>query len=117
MLDEALARLDADLADQTRPFEAELARLDSLPGVNRRIAEVLAVDMKPFVAIEHLALWAGMCPGNRTSAIGFAQPYPMCYTFRVLSGDGPGGADAIRTNEHQVFTSVEDPTCQKKSSL
>jgi len=71
-LDEALARLDAEVADQTRPFEAELVRLDSIPGVNRRVAEVLVAeigwDMKPFRDAAHLASWAGMCPGNKTSA-------------------------------------------------
>jgi transposase len=70
-LDEAIAHLDAEVAEQTRPFEAELARLDSIPGVNRRIAEVLAaevgVDMKPFADAEHLASWGAMCPGNKTS--------------------------------------------------
>jgi len=71
-LDDAIARLDAEVADQTRPFEAELVRLDSIPGVNRRIAEVLAaevgVDLHAFANAEHLASWAGMCPGNKTSA-------------------------------------------------
>lgn len=70
-LDEAIERLDAEVAQQMRPFEAELARLDSIPGVNRRIAEVLVaevgVDMKPFADAEHLASWGGMCPGNKTS--------------------------------------------------
>jgi transposase len=71
-LEEAIARLDVEVAEQTRPFEAELVRLDSIPGVNRRVAEVLAaevgVDMKPFGDAEHLASWAGMCPGNKTIA-------------------------------------------------
>jgi transposase len=71
-LEEAIERLDAEIAAQMQPFEAELARLDSIPGVNRRVAEVLAaevgVDMKPFADAEHLASWAGMCPGNKTSA-------------------------------------------------
>jgi transposase len=70
-LDEAIERLDIEIREQMRPFEAELTRLDSIPGVNRRVAEVLAaevgVDMKPFADAEHVASWAGMCPGNKTS--------------------------------------------------
>jgi transposase len=71
-LEEAIARLDAEVAEQTRPFETELVRLDSIPGVNRRVAEVLAagvgVDIKPFADAEHLASWAGMCPGRALKA-------------------------------------------------
>jgi transposase len=71
-LDEAIERLDRELAEQMRPFAAVLARLDSIPGVNQRIAEVLLAevgsDVKAFEDADHLASWAGMCPGNKTSA-------------------------------------------------
>ncbi|HEY3033156.1 MAG TPA: IS110 family transposase, partial [Streptosporangiaceae bacterium] len=70
-LDEAIAELDAEIAERTRPFEAELARLDTIPGVDRRIAEVLVaevgVDMARFATARHLASWAGMAPGNHAS--------------------------------------------------
>src|SRR5215472_14895107 len=43
-------------------------RLDLVPGVDRRVAEVLLAevgpDMKPFPTHANLAAWAGMCPGN-----------------------------------------------------
>ena len=71
-LDEAIARVDAEIEEKTRPFEATLARWDSLPGINRRIAEIViaevGVDLKPFADARHLASWAGMCPGNDQSA-------------------------------------------------
>lgn len=70
-LDEALARLDAQIAEQMRPFEATLARWDSLPGINQRIAQIIVAeigaDLKPFDHAEQLASWAGMCPGNNQS--------------------------------------------------
>jgi transposase len=70
-LDEQLAKLDAEIAEQMRPFEAEVMRWDQLPGINRRIAEVLiaevGADLKPFQDAQHLASWAGMCPGNNES--------------------------------------------------
>lgn len=54
-----------------RPFEATIARWDSLPGINRRIAEIviaeIGVDLKPFEGARQLASWAGMCPGNNES--------------------------------------------------
>jgi transposase len=71
-LEEAMARLDAEIRELMTPYVAQLAALDSIPGVSHRIAEVLiaeiGVDMVPFASAERLASWAGMCPGNHESA-------------------------------------------------
>jgi hypothetical protein len=44
--------LDAKIEEQTRPFTTEIERLDAIPGVDHRGAEVLLAevgpDMKPF---------------------------------------------------------------------
>jgi transposase len=70
-LDEAIERLDEEVAERLRPFEAELARLDTIPGVGRKTAEVPAaevgLEMGPFPSAAHLASWAGLCPGNHQS--------------------------------------------------
>jgi transposase len=72
LLDEQIARLSQEIAERLRPFEEELVRLDTIPGVGRRTAEVIAaevgLDMSPFPTAGHLASWAGMCPGNDQSA-------------------------------------------------
>jgi len=71
-LDERIARLDAEIGERTRPFADVLERLDTIPGVGRRTAEILVaeigVDMARFPTAAHLASWAGMCPGNNESA-------------------------------------------------
>ena len=71
-LDEAIERLSQQIAEKLRPFEDELARLDTIPGLGRYTAEVLAaeigLDMSQFPTAGHLASWAGMCPGNHESA-------------------------------------------------
>ena len=71
-LDEAIARLDAEIAERLRPFEDQLERLDTIPGVGRRTAEILlaeiGADRGRFPTAAHLASWAGMCPGNNESA-------------------------------------------------
>jgi transposase len=71
-LEEEIARLSAAIAERLRPFEEELARLDTIPGVDRRTAEVLlaeiGADVARFPTAGHLASWAGMCPGNHESA-------------------------------------------------
>jgi transposase len=71
-LDEAIERLDKEIADKLRPFEAQIALWDSLPGIGTRLAEIIVAeigaDLKPFEDAKHLASWAGMCPGNNESA-------------------------------------------------
>jgi transposase len=71
-LDEAITRVSAEIAERLRPFEDEITRLDTIPGVSRRTAEVLVAeigtDMARFPSAQHLASWAGMCPGNHQSA-------------------------------------------------
>jgi transposase len=71
-LDEEIDRLSAAIAARLQPFEAELNRLDTIPGVDRQTAEVLlaeiGADLARFPTAGHLASWAGMCPGNHESA-------------------------------------------------
>jgi transposase len=54
------------------PFVDALDRLDTIPGVGRRSAQILiaeiGLDMRRFPSAAHLASWAGMCPGNNESA-------------------------------------------------
>jgi len=72
LLDEQIERLSAEIAARLRPYEAELVRLETIPGVGRHIAEILAaemgLEMERFPSAGHLASWAGMCPGNYESA-------------------------------------------------
>jgi transposase len=53
------------------PFGEVIDRLDEIPGINVRTAQVLVaecgVDMTRFPSAGHLASWAGMCPGNHES--------------------------------------------------
>jgi len=70
--EELITELDSKIEEHTRPHAAEIERLDAVPGVDRRVAEVLLAevgpDMNPFPSDEHLSSWAGMCPGNEESA-------------------------------------------------
>jgi transposase len=45
LLDEQIAQLSAEIAARLRPYEALLQRLETIPGVGRRTAEVLAAEM------------------------------------------------------------------------
>jgi transposase len=67
-----LLRYEARIAELMAPFAAAEARLRTIPGVDRRAAQVLVAetggDMSRFASAGHLASWAGMCPGNDRSA-------------------------------------------------
>jgi transposase len=71
-LDEALAELTAQIEEALAPFATEAARLDTIPGVGPRTAEILiaelGVDMRQFPTARHAASWAGLCPGTHESA-------------------------------------------------
>ena len=67
-----ISRLDEKIAELTRPLGPVLEKLDAIPGVDRRVAQVLMAeigpDMTPFPSDAHLASWAGVSPGNNESA-------------------------------------------------
>jgi transposase len=71
-LDDAIATFDRHVERLTAPQAEALARLDTIPGVARRTAEVIAAelgcDMTRFPTAGQAASWAGLCPGNHESA-------------------------------------------------
>lgn len=71
-LDEAIVRFNEQIESYRHPFEEAVVNLDTIPGVARRTAEVIASeignDMSRFISAEHLAAWAGVAPGNHESA-------------------------------------------------
>jgi transposase len=71
-LDDAIATCDRHITTLTAADADALARLDTIPGVARRTAEVIAAelgcDMTRFPTAGHAASWTGLCPGNHESA-------------------------------------------------
>jgi transposase len=71
-LEAEIATVGAEIAERMTPLAAELAILDSIPGIGRWSAEVILAeigpDMSRFPDDGHLASWAGMCPGHDESA-------------------------------------------------
>src|SRR5262245_24341548 len=71
-LDETIEAVSQQIDVVIAPFADEVARLDTIHGVNKRTAEVIiaeiGVDMRVVPTAAHLASWAGLCPGNNESA-------------------------------------------------
>lgn len=71
-LDAQIDDVSTEIAARMRPFEAQVAILDSIPGIGRWSAEVILAEIGPdmgrFPTAGHLASWAGMCPGHHESA-------------------------------------------------
>jgi transposase len=71
-LEGLIARFDAQIDQAMKPFAVAAQRLEGIPGIGAKAAEVvvaeLGVDMTPFPTPGHLSSWAGLCPGNDQSA-------------------------------------------------
>ncbi|MBF8377783.1 IS110 family transposase [Alicyclobacillus mali] len=71
-LDELIEEVSAEIERRMHPFDEDLARLEGIPGVGRKAAEMIVaevgLDMNRFPTAAHLASWAGLCPRNHESA-------------------------------------------------
>lgn len=67
-----IGQLDERIEEAMAPFRGALDLLDTVPGINRAVAEVIIAetggDMSRFPSARHLASWAGVCPGHHESA-------------------------------------------------
>ena len=71
-LEAQVVMLEQEIERRVAPFEEQIQRLVTIPGVDRKtawtIVAEIGVDMSVFPDARHLASWAGLCPGNRESA-------------------------------------------------
>ncbi len=70
-LEALITDADQEIARRTRPFEEARTLLDSIPGVQGRVADVILAEVgptvEPFRSAAALAKWTGVAPGNKTS--------------------------------------------------
>jgi transposase len=71
-LDETIATLTEEIDRLVAPFEPMVAKLDTIPGLDRKGAITIVVetggDMSRFPTAGHLCSWGAMCPGQNESA-------------------------------------------------
>jgi transposase len=94
---EQMGQLQSDDDDPSGPSEAEqplswsaaVELLDTIPGVDRRTAEIvlaeIGLDMSQFPTADDLTSWAGFAPGNHQSG-------GKRYSGRTTKGNRPIGA-------------------------
>jgi transposase len=71
-LEASIERLSTELATRLAPQQELVKRLDTIPGVGQRTAEIIVVELgtnaAQFPSPKHAASWAGLSPGNNESA-------------------------------------------------
>lgn len=72
VLEERIRRIESEIDKRVCHFESAVTVWQTVPGVDRvtacsLVAEI-GVEMKQFPTAQHLASWAGLCPGNHESA-------------------------------------------------
>jgi len=86
-LTQQIAALEATISARLAPHSDALARLDTIPGVGLRTAEVivteLGTDMRRFPSAGHAAAWAGLSPGQHESG-GIRHRAPTRHGNRFL---------------------------------
>jgi transposase len=80
--EEQIVALNSEITQRLQAQQEIIDRLDKIPGVNRKVAEVmiaeLGIDTKRFGSASRAAAWSGMCPGNRESG---GRRYPARSRF------------------------------------
>ena len=68
----SIARLEAEIELQMKPFQKALQAWMSIPGIKHRVGWTLVAEIGPdleaFPSPDDLASWVGVCPGNNESA-------------------------------------------------
>ena len=71
-LEGSIERTSAEIARRLQPQAEVMHRLDAIPGIGPRIAQIVLAELGPdltrFPSSAHLASWVGLCPGNHESA-------------------------------------------------
>jgi hypothetical protein len=70
-IEKQILRLDEQIAKHLAPYQKEYELLQTIPGIGENGAAIILAeigpDMSQFPDDNHLASWAGICPGNNES--------------------------------------------------
>jgi len=110
--EEQIEEVSAEIARRLENDRAVIERLDEIPGVNRRIAEVIVAeagtDMSRFPTEGHFVAWSGFCPGNnqsggRHSAAPGCEPGIGRSSVRSWKRRTPAAARKAASSKHGII--------------
>ncbi|MBM7662247.1 transposase [Bacillus mesophilus] len=72
-LTEQIEMLDSEVEERMQSYQEDIERLDSIPGIARRMAEQILSEIgfdvkKQFPSASHMCSWSGVVPGHNESA-------------------------------------------------
>ncbi|MBM6619201.1 IS110 family transposase [Bacillus suaedaesalsae] len=72
-LTEQIEMLDSEVQERMQSYQEDIERLDSIPGIARRMAEQILSEIgfdvkKQFPSASHMCSWSGVVPGHNESA-------------------------------------------------
>lgn len=72
-LTEQIEMLDQEVAQRVSAYQEDIDRLDSIPGISKKMAEQMLSEIgtnvkKQFPSAPHMCSWAGLVPGHNESA-------------------------------------------------
>lgn len=117
--EEHIEALGIEITKRLAGEQEIIERLDKIPGVNRRVAEVvvaeLGTDMKRFGSASRACAWSGMCPANRQSG---GRRYPARSRFgnkHLKSALAEAGQAAGRSKETYLGAQFRRITARRGS--
>lgn len=108
-LEDRIVALDREIEDMLEPWKSHVHLLMTIPGIDRSSACAILAEIGPnldvFGSSEHLAAWAGLCPGNGESA-GKRRKVSTrrgCKTLRAVLIECAHGAARTRGCQFQGY--------------
>ncbi|WP_240419497.1 IS110 family transposase [Paenibacillus periandrae] len=105
-LNEQIVDLDTEVAKRLDPFQEQLDRLDTIPGIARRTAEQILAEIGTdvgarFPSAAHLCSWIGLVPGHNESA-GKRKPSKTRKGNKYLRAALTEAAQSIRGSDNYL---------------
>jgi transposase len=105
-INEQIVELDTEVAKRLDPFQEQLDRLDTIPGIARRTAEQILAEIgtdvgSRFPSAAHLCSWIGLVPGHNESA-GKRKPSKSRKGNKYLRSALTEAAHSIRGSDNYL---------------
>jgi transposase len=120
LVEQALAELEAVIAEACRPWAHQIELLQTIPGVGPKVAQVIIAetggDMARFPTDAHLAAWAGLAPAMHESA-GRQSPAGKRHGNKWLSAMLVEAAGSVGRMHGKNYLAVQHARLMKRRGM